>query len=55
VCVFAKRIKDSRYKSYPDDGEWTLLSVLLCVTFGADDATVLDIVDIKRVRHGEYR
>jgi hypothetical protein len=24
-----------RHKSYPDDGEWSLLSVLLCVTYGA--------------------
>jgi hypothetical protein len=27
--------KADRHKRYPDDGEWSLLSVLLCVTSGA--------------------
>jgi hypothetical protein len=32
VYVFAKRIKGRSAKSYPDDGEWSLLSVLLYIT-----------------------
>jgi hypothetical protein len=30
-----RELKADRHKSYPDDGEWSLLSVLLCVTSGA--------------------
>jgi hypothetical protein len=55
-CVCLQReLKTNRHKNYPDDGEWSLLSVLLCVIFGRDDATVLGIVVIERARHGEYR
>jgi hypothetical protein len=35
VCL-QRELKADRYKSYPDDGEWSLLSVLLCVTSGAE-------------------
>jgi hypothetical protein len=35
-CMCLRReLKVGRHKSYPDDGEWSLLSVLLCVTSGA--------------------
>jgi hypothetical protein len=35
-CMCLRReLKAGRHKSYPDDGEWSLLSVLLCVTSGA--------------------
>jgi hypothetical protein len=33
-CMCLRReLKAGRHKSYPDDGGWSLLSVLLCVTF----------------------
>jgi hypothetical protein len=36
-CVCLRReLKTDRHKNYPDDGEWSLLSVLLCVTSGAE-------------------
>jgi hypothetical protein len=35
VCL-RRELKADRYKSYSDGGEWSLLSVLLCVTSGAD-------------------
>jgi hypothetical protein len=31
-----RELKAGRHKSYPDDGEWSLLSVLLYVTSGAE-------------------
>jgi hypothetical protein len=31
VCLL-RELKTGRHKSYPDDGEWSLLSILLCVT-----------------------
>jgi hypothetical protein len=35
-CMCLRReLKAGRHKSYPDDGEWSLLSVLLCVTSDA--------------------
>jgi hypothetical protein len=35
-CMCLRReLKAGRHKSYPDDDEWSLLSVLLCVTSGA--------------------
>jgi hypothetical protein len=35
-CMCLRReLKTGWHKSYPDDGEWSLLSVLLCVTSGA--------------------
>jgi hypothetical protein len=34
MCLRIK-LKAGRHKSYPDDDEWSLLSVLLCVTSGA--------------------
>jgi hypothetical protein len=35
-CMCLRReLKADRHKSYPDDGEWSLLSILLCVTSGA--------------------
>jgi hypothetical protein len=35
-CMCLRReLKAGRHKSYPDDGEWSLLSVLLYVTSGA--------------------
>jgi hypothetical protein len=35
-CMCLRReIKAGRHKSYPDNDEWSLLSVLLCVTSGA--------------------
>jgi hypothetical protein len=55
-CMCLRReLKADQHKSYPDDGEWSLLSVILCVTSGQDDAIVLDIVIIEHARHGEYR
>jgi hypothetical protein len=35
VCL-RRELKACRHKSYSDDDEWSLLSVLLCVTFGAE-------------------
>jgi hypothetical protein len=35
VCL-RRESKADLNKSYPDDGEWSLLSVLLCVTSGAE-------------------
>jgi hypothetical protein len=35
VCL-RRELKIVRHKSYPDDDEWSLLSVLLCVTSGAE-------------------
>jgi hypothetical protein len=35
VCL-RRELKAGRHKSYLDDGEWSLLSVLLCVTSGAE-------------------
>jgi hypothetical protein len=34
ICLRIE-LKAGRHKSYPDDGEWSLLSVLLCVTSDA--------------------
>jgi hypothetical protein len=35
-CMCLRReLKAGRHKSYPDDGKWSFLSVLLCVTSGA--------------------
>jgi hypothetical protein len=35
-CMCLRReLKAGRHKSYPDDGEWSLLSILLYVTSGA--------------------
>jgi hypothetical protein len=35
-CMCLQReLKAGRHKSYPDDGEWSLLSVLVCVTSSA--------------------
>jgi hypothetical protein len=35
VCL-RRELKADWHKIYPDDGEWSLLSVLLCVTSGAE-------------------
>jgi hypothetical protein len=35
VCL-RRELKADRHKIYPDDGEWSLLSVLLCVTSGVE-------------------
>jgi hypothetical protein len=35
MCLL-RELKAGRHKSYPDDGEWSLLSVLLCVTSGSN-------------------
>jgi hypothetical protein len=35
VCL-RRELKADRYKSYPNDGEWSLLSVLLYVTSGTE-------------------
>jgi hypothetical protein len=35
VCLRSE-LKADRHKIYPDDGEWSLLSVLLCVTSDAE-------------------
>jgi hypothetical protein len=37
MCL-QRELKAGRHKSYPDDDEWSLLSVLLCVTSGAEMA-----------------
>jgi hypothetical protein len=34
VCL-RRELKADQHKSYPDDGEWSLLLVLLCVTSSA--------------------
>jgi hypothetical protein len=54
MCL-RKELKAGRHKSYPNDVEWSLLSVLLCHLWRQDDATVLDIVVVERARHGDYR
>jgi hypothetical protein len=37
ACVCLRReLKVGQHKSYPDDGEWSLLSVLLYVTSGSE-------------------
>jgi hypothetical protein len=35
VCL-QRELKAGQHKSYPDDGEWSLLSILLSVTSGAE-------------------
>jgi hypothetical protein len=34
MCLL-RELKAGQHKSYPDDGEWSLLLVLLCITSGA--------------------
>jgi hypothetical protein len=39
-CMYLRReLKADRHKSYPDDDDWSLLSVLLCVTSRAKMTT----------------
>jgi hypothetical protein len=55
VCL-RRELKADRHKSYPDDGKWSLLSVLLCsppVPRWRHNPWY--IVVVERARHGEYR
>jgi hypothetical protein len=59
-CVCLRReLKAGRHKSYPDGGEDDELVIVVSPPLRhlrrQDDATVLDIVVIKRTRYGEYR
>jgi hypothetical protein len=58
-CVFAKRIKGKLTQKLPDGGEDKELIIAvgppLCHLWCRDDATVYDIVEVERARHGEYR
>jgi hypothetical protein len=57
VCL-RRELKTDRHKSYPDGGEDDELIIVVGPPLRhlqrRDDATVLDIVVVKRARHGEY-
>jgi hypothetical protein len=58
VCL-RRELKADRHKSYHDGGEddelVTVVDYPLRDLRRQDDATVLDIVVVERVRHDEYR
>jgi hypothetical protein len=57
MCL-RRELKTSRHKSYPNGGEDDELVIVvgppLRYLWRQDDATVLDIVVVERVRHTEY-
>ena len=57
MCL-RRELKAGRHKSYPDGGEDDELVIVvgppLRQLWRQDDATVLDIVVVKRARHTEY-
>jgi hypothetical protein len=60
ICMCLRReLNAGRHKSYPDGGEdnklVTVVNPPLRHLRRQDDATILDIVVVERVRHDEYR